>query len=279
MKSIFLDGGFIGRATTLIGGTVPEDTQAQITTTYNGVFHQNVPGPISMSISNVSTGNITSDETLVVAVCIEMSRATYINGWVNSLTVDGNSVTIVSQSPINENLGSIQTHTVIGYISGISSSTVTVVVGYSDGGSQFRGSCASYKLNSNTPIEVYDSTYDYSNSSGTKNLTTDVFEGGVVIYQGMFADENTADTWAGLTTENYNISHPENNASLSGGVYLPTSTGSHTTSVTIGGSATTENALVAASFKSIDTGESSTGSGIFNLQAAYISTAISGGIT
>ena len=229
-----------------------------------------------MTITSVSTGSISASDWLVIAVCIEMDRATYSTGWVNSLTVDGSPVTIVAQSPINENLTTAQTHTVIGYITGITASTVTVVVGYADGGTQYRGSAASYKLSSSGTTAVLDSDYSYTNTSGTKTLTTDVQNGGVVIYQAMLADETTTDTWSGLTTENYNIAHPENNASLSGGVYNATSTGSYSASVTIGGSDTTENSVVAASFKSTSPGVQYA-SGIFSLQAVYSAFVATGG--
>ena len=263
LQSVYSNGGFIGQTLSFSSTeTLPET----ITHTYNGVFHQNAPGSTSMTISNVSTGNITANDWLVIAVCIEMSRATYTNGWVNSLTVDGSPATIIAQSPVNENLTTTQTHTVIGYITGITSSTVSVVVGYNDGGSQFRGSVASYKLVSSGTIEVLNSDYSYTNTSGTKTLTTDVQDNGVVIYQVMLADETSTDTWSGLTTENYNIAHPENNASLSGGIYIPTSTGSYSASVTIGGSATNENSVVAASFKSNQAGIQYA-SGIWNLQS------------
>lgn len=263
LQSVYLNGGYIG---TTKNYSSPAQVSETITCTYNGVFHQNAPGATSMSISSVSTGSITSSDWLVIAVCIEMDRSTYSTGWVNSLTVDGSPVTIITQSPINENLTVTQTHTVIGYITGITSSTVTVVVGYADGGLQYRGSVASYKLSSSGTIEVLDSDYSYTSTSGTKTLTTNVQDGGVVIYQAMLGDETTTDTWSGLTTENYNIAHPEINSSLSGGIYTPSSTGSYSASVTIGGLLTDENSVVAASFKSTSTGVQYS-SGIWNLQA------------
>lgn len=265
LQSVYLNGGYIGVTESF---SSPIEVSETITCTYNGVFHQNAPGATSMSISSVSTGSITSNDWLVIAVCIEMDRGaiTYSTGWVNSLTVNGSPVTIIAQSPINENLTAVQTHTVIGYITGITSSTVTVVVGYADGGTQYRGSVASYKLSSSGTIEVLDSDYSYSSTAGTKTLTTDVQVNGVVIYQVMLGDETTTDTWSGLTTQNYNIAHPENNASLSGGIYIPSSTGSYSASVTIGGSQTDENSVVAASFKSTSLGVQYS-SGIWNLQA------------
>jgi hypothetical protein len=160
---------------------------------------------------------------------------------------------------------------IIGQIMDIGSTDFYVSVSVNSEFAMLRSAVASYRVPDQTSLTVLDTDeYVFSGSATTQTLTTDVENGGLVIYDLSTGDENDTATWSGAT-ETYDFPSSENNSHWTGAYLLPTSdTTGYVETITLSG-ATNNGSGVAVSYAAPESVGSNNkkNSGIWSLNAVY----------
>ena len=265
MSSPYDNGGIIGPVLDL-GTTDSYTTGSALSVSYITVVNENAPGATSHTFSGVSTTGLTSSDTLIVVFHSEVSLHS-TGDPVTSITVNGSSATIDFQTPTtalaDDNIGI----TAVARISGITASSVNIVVTYPNQ-SILRAAVSTYIVADQTSLTVLDTDeFSFVGTSTSQTLTTNVENGGLVIYGLSIGDENDTTAWSDAT-ETYDQGSAELNSQWAGAYYLPTTTESHVETLTLTG-AIQNGVGLAVSYETEIVVKNKKNTGIWNLNAVY----------
>lgn len=264
LNSVYDNGGIIGQVMNL-GST--ESYSPPISVSYLGITEDT--GATNPTSFTVSTTGLTSSDTLILAYHSEITSTTYTSPPVTGITVNGSSATIDATGPSTSPVTNIGI-SAIARISGITASSVTVSVTVDSGFSILRSAVAAYRVPGQTSLTVLDTAeYVFSGTSTSQTLTTDVENGGLVIYDLSTGDENDTATWSGAT-ETYDFASSELNSHWTGAYLLPTSdTTGYVETITLSGAINSGSGL-AVSYAAPDGGSNNKkNSGIWSLDAVF----------